>query len=306
MAFTDSTLPKLPDFDSLTLDPNGPPGNAWGLFGDKDELGMLNLLTPETVAAAAKEIQTGVRISLDLPLNQPAFPSFDRQPFHHEIRQRGADRCVNDDIVHFNTQSSSQWDGFRHYGNQKAKCYYMGHKQPAIQTSTVLGTDAWLAHGGIQGRGILIDHHTWSLAQGRTPPSPFTSTPIPLSDILAILASTNLTPRRGDILLLRTGVDTALKTLSAADTRAIGTRPSPDFVGLEASREVLRWLWSSGFAAVAGDAPSFERGPVMGPHHDPAHVLHEWLLGGWGMPIGELFDLEGLAAEYLLHGSIAQ
>lgn len=116
MAFTQATLPKLPDFDDLTLDPKGPVGNAWGLFGDDDELGMLNLLTPETVAAAAKEIQSGVRISLDLPLNQPAFPSFDRQPFHHEIRQRGADRCVNDDIVAFNTQSSSQWDGFRHYG----------------------------------------------------------------------------------------------------------------------------------------------------------------------------------------------
>lgn len=116
MPFTDATLPELPDFDSLTLDPNGPPGNTWGLFGKDDELGMLNLLTPETVAAAAKEIKTGIRISLDLPLNQPNFPSFDRQPFHHEIRQRGADRCVNDDIVHFNTQSSSQWDGFRHYG----------------------------------------------------------------------------------------------------------------------------------------------------------------------------------------------
>jgi hypothetical protein len=25
-------------------------------------------------------------------------------------------------------------------------------------------------------------------------------------------------------------------------------------------------------------------------------MLHQWLLGGWGMPIGELFDLEGLAA----------
>lgn len=116
MPFTDATLPKIPDFDALTLDPKGPPGNAWGLFGANDELGMLNLLTPETVAAAAKEIKTGVRFSLDLPLNQPEFPSFDRQPFKHEINQRGAGRNVNDDVLHFNTQSSSQWDGFRHYG----------------------------------------------------------------------------------------------------------------------------------------------------------------------------------------------
>lgn len=25
------------------------------------------------------------------------------------------------------------------------------------------------------------------------------------------------------------------------------------------------------------------------------YVLHEWLLAGWGMPIGEMFDLERLA-----------
>ena len=40
----------------------------WGLFGEKDELGMPNLLTPEVVAAAAKEIKSGVRTPLDLPL----------------------------------------------------------------------------------------------------------------------------------------------------------------------------------------------------------------------------------------------
>ncbi|EKG21354.1 Major facilitator superfamily [Macrophomina phaseolina MS6] len=296
MPFTDATLPKLPEFDSLTLNPNGPPGNTWGLFGDKDELGMLNLLTPETVAAAAKEIKTGVRISLDLPLDEPGFPSFDRQPFHHEIKRRGADRCVNDDVVHFNTQASSQWDGFRHYGNQTHKCYYMGHTQQDIQSSNIIGTDAWLHTGGIQGRGILLDYARWA-ALNNHPIAPFTSQPIPLAHLRDLLASHNLTPKRGDILLLRTGTTAALKALSPSDQRALATRPSPDFVGIEATREVLRWLWESGFSAVASDAASFERGPVMGPHHDPEHVLHQWLLAAWGMPIGELFDLDSLAEE---------
>lgn len=107
----------FPPFTSLPLDPNGPPGNAWGLFGPNDELGMLNLLTPAVVAAAAQEIQSGVRVSLDWPLDKPLHPSYGRAPFQHEIRRRGGNgRPVNDDIVSFNTQSSSQWDGFRHYG----------------------------------------------------------------------------------------------------------------------------------------------------------------------------------------------
>lgn len=111
-------VPQHPPFSSLPLDPDGPPGNAWARFGATDQLGMLNLLTPAVVAAAAKEIISGVRISLDWPLNKPGYPSYGRDPFVHEIRRRGAPgRVVNDDIVTFNTQSSSQWDGFRHYGS---------------------------------------------------------------------------------------------------------------------------------------------------------------------------------------------
>lgn len=108
-------MPSRPSFDSLPLDPNGPPGNAWGLFGPDDDLGTLNLLTPEVVAVAAQEIKTGERVSLDWPLNTPAKPSFDRESFKKEFMHR-APRTVNDDKLIFNTQCSSQWDGFRHYG----------------------------------------------------------------------------------------------------------------------------------------------------------------------------------------------
>jgi hypothetical protein len=78
---------------------------------------------------------------------------------------------------------------------------------------------------------------------------------------------------------------------------AISTRASPDFIGVEAGKETLRWLWDHEFSAVAGDAPSFERAPIAGPHANLEEILHQWLLGGWGMPIGELFDLEKLAKE---------
>jgi len=35
-------------------------------------------------------------------------------------------RCVNDDTWSFNTQSSSQWDGLRHFGYQKERKFYNG------------------------------------------------------------------------------------------------------------------------------------------------------------------------------------
>lgn len=105
----------LPPFDALPLDPSGPPGNAWGLFGKNDELGMLNLLTPEIVREAAAEIRQGVRFALDWPLDLPVVPTGGRKPFSHAIEHHEAPTIMNDDVVHFNTQSSTQWDGFRHY-----------------------------------------------------------------------------------------------------------------------------------------------------------------------------------------------
>ena len=104
-----------PDFSELPLDPEGPPGNAWGLWGKDDQLGMLNLLTPEVVAASAKEIQQGIRISLDYPFDKPAVPTDDRKRFEHRIIHH-PNVPMNDDEVCLNTQSSTQWDGFRHFG----------------------------------------------------------------------------------------------------------------------------------------------------------------------------------------------
>jgi hypothetical protein len=52
----------IPRFDDLPLQKGAPLRSAWGLYGEKDELGTLNRLTDERVAAAAKsEIRTGVR-----------------------------------------------------------------------------------------------------------------------------------------------------------------------------------------------------------------------------------------------------
>ena len=52
----------IPDFEDLPLRKTDPQFSAWGLYGDKDELGTLNRLTDERVASAAKnEIKTGHR-----------------------------------------------------------------------------------------------------------------------------------------------------------------------------------------------------------------------------------------------------
>jgi hypothetical protein len=151
-------MSPTPPFDCLPLKKDGPQGNAWGLFGTNDQLGMLNRLTPENTLAATKEIVHGIRISTDLALDKPSAPCFNRVPFHQKIHHK-APRTVNDDILTLNTQSSSQWDGFRHFGKflrvekwwgwsadlvdvgyQDHKAYFNGCTQDEIHNSTRNGT----------------------------------------------------------------------------------------------------------------------------------------------------------------------
>ena len=51
-------------FADLPLQRPGPPFNAWGLYGPDDELGRLNLITPESVQRARDAIKQGVSVNL--------------------------------------------------------------------------------------------------------------------------------------------------------------------------------------------------------------------------------------------------
>ncbi|KAK0372841.1 hypothetical protein CLIM01_09799 [Colletotrichum limetticola] len=290
----------IPPFESLPLGKDDPRFSAWGLYGDKDELGTLNRLTDERVAAAAREeIKTGARVSLNWPLTAQSAPFFNRRAFHHDLYRKHP-RFVNDDEWTFNSQSSSQWDGLRHFGYQKEEKFYNGVSMDEVHAvdeegrrSTVNGIQArkaWQKHG-IVGRGILVDYHTWRLEQNM-PYDPFARDSIPVADLQACLKAQGTEIKFGDILITRTGF-TATHASLPPSTLSNHLAASPQtFSGVAQSEETLRWVWSN-FSAVAGDQPSFE----CWPHRDPKHWMHEVLLAGWGMPIGELFDLEALAAQ---------
>lgn len=157
---------------------------------------------------------------------------------------------------------------------------------------------AWASNGGIIGRGVLIDYCSWAAKSSLTL-APLSSTVIPFSHLQRAIADQNVSFRHGDILFIRSGFTAAYNALSPSEKLALSKRPSADFMGVEPTEEVLEWLWESQFAAVAGDAPAFECSPVGRgkgkADAQPPIVLHQWLLGGWGMPIGEMFDLEDLA-----------
>lgn len=53
-----------PSFDALPLRAEDPQASAWGLWGYDDELGTLNLLSPDVTKRAATLVQCGEVVSL--------------------------------------------------------------------------------------------------------------------------------------------------------------------------------------------------------------------------------------------------
>src|ERR1700710_2097049 len=63
-----------------------PDGSAWGDFGADDQLGRINLLTPERVKSAAAEVKEGLTFCLSLPLDRPN--EFVMAPYRHALLLR--------------------------------------------------------------------------------------------------------------------------------------------------------------------------------------------------------------------------
>jgi hypothetical protein len=89
---------------------------AWGLFdenGVKDEIGTINLLTPEVVTKAGEEIKTGKSVSLNWGMEKQHEPGFNRTKLQHVFvdwkekvkASGGPDIFSYDDEITVNTQA---------------------------------------------------------------------------------------------------------------------------------------------------------------------------------------------------------
>ncbi|KAL2436213.1 hypothetical protein ABEF95_005696 [Exophiala dermatitidis] len=205
-----------------------------------------------------------------------------------------------DDRLEFNTQTSTQWDGFRHWAFPDGR-FYNGFTQAELKSGTSQrnGIQEW-AKRGIVGRGVLIDYveHAKSVAAASgTPDSydPWSATAIPVSTIQEIARKCNITFEPGDILLLRTGFVHRYERLSEAELQAKMADQNMTYPGLKGSLESLEWLWDTQFSCVGADSPGFE--VWQGGLGVMEFRMHETILSGLGLPIGELFDLEELARQ---------
>ena len=281
---------RLPSYDELPYKPGNPPRTAWGLWGDDDQIGTINLLTPERVTGAAKLVRKGSTFPMNWDLEKPNPPQFFRQVLRHTITRPGG--IGHDDIYdNFNTQSSTQWDGLRHVGHPDYG-YYNGVPPERInhEPGTPNGIEHW-ARRGIAGRGVLVDFAHWAKANG-VRAEPNTAYPISAAQMQEAAKAQGVTFETGDILLFRTGWIEWYDSLTARQQFELGHDTAWRGIGLEQSDAMLRFLWDNHFAAVATDCPSFEVSPAA-----TFGGIHKILIPLFGLPLGELFNLDPLAAD---------
>lgn len=255
------------------------------MHGPGDQLGTLNRLRDDVVAAAVTAVRTGERIGLSLPLGLPDPSFFGRQSPRHTVFPMGPG-AWDDRLDGFYLQASSQWDGLRHL-RAGDDGFYGGWQGSPDADPEPLGIQHW-ASRGIIGRGVLIDLATGSGYD------PFTRIAFGQVDLEAALREQGTSLRFGDILCLRTGWTEKYQTLSAPGRRELADRLADPFhydcAGLAGSEELSRFLWDSGVAAVTCDNPAVETVPM-----DPAvGSLHVRLIPCLGFAIGELFDFAAL------------
>ncbi|KAK0674016.1 hypothetical protein QBC41DRAFT_213661 [Cercophora samala] len=292
----------IPPFSALPLNPPAPYLSAWGLYGPTDELGTLNRLSPAIVAAASKsEVKTGVRVSLNWAMNGQGNESFiNRGNFGHKIYPVGP---YYDEVWDYNSQVSSHWDSLRHFPYIAERKFYNGVTDGDVLgegNSTRNGIQVW-SEKGIVGRGVLVDFHSWRLEQleKKNPEERFKkfdpfkgeTSGMSLEDVQAVLKWQGTKVRFGDILIVRSGWTVAFNSKTREEILALQRTGTIGASGLEQSLPMMKFLWDN-FAAVAGDMPGVEASPTRSNF-----TMHEVLLAGWGCPMGELFDLEALAAE---------
>lgn len=305
-------MTSLPRYDDLPRRSGLP--CAWEVWQpDGDVFGCLNLLSAERAAAAARSVERGVTFPLNWSMGLPDPPLFGRAPYVHEVT--GDDVSVgHDDVLHgWNTQSSSQWDGFRHIRHPRVREDEPGTGHFGGVHDADHGIDHW-AGRGIVGRGVLADVGRWREAQGR--PLRYDEPDAVMPDeLLACLADQGSQVDVGDVLLVRFGWITWYLEQDEAKRAWLADRSTFRSAGFHPGEDLARTLWDLHVAALACDNPGVEIWPrgshlpddvaaeaLADPRRADEVFAHTVLLPMLGLPLGEMFFLDDLAADCAADG----
>ncbi|WP_395104209.1 cyclase family protein [Actinomadura sp. SCN-SB] len=261
--------------------------NNWGRWGEDDQLGCANLITPGSVRRGASMVRTGTWFSLGLPIGVPPTGAVPRPMV---LRTAAAGDGVldppsthppySDEVLVMGTQTSTQLDGLAHVAADDTM--YNGYWAGLVTAGG--GAKRLGVHTmgrGILGRGVLLD-----IARHLGVPCVPPGTVIGPDLLDDALSATGLDLGSGDILLVRTG---ALGSWDGTPG-SFGMSPQP---GLDAS--AAAWIAERDLVLVGADNSAVEALDATRDSWDiPFHIA---ALRDLGLPLAELLWLDDLAED---------
>ena len=278
----------------------------WGRWGDDDQQGTLNLITPERLVAAAGLVRAGKVFDLGIPLDQEGpqqgghrvnpvhtMSSLDSPgwPVPGEEREGGPRMRIAEDYLVLATHSATHWDALSHIHYEDR----MYNDVPAAEVNALGAQRNSIAaiSNVVAGRGVLLD-----VARSRGVDWMQAGDSVGCEELERIAAAQGVEIKPGDILLVRTGWWTKYRTDGDRDA-ALGSWPG---IG----SDCVEWLHEREIAAIAADNVAVEAEPCADPElvTEEAAVcpLHMLLIRDMGMTLGEWFDLDGLADDCAADG----
>jgi kynurenine formamidase len=268
----------------------------WGRWGEGDERGTTNLITPMIVTEASRRVSRGQVVPLGLEFNQQG-PQTGANGRFNCLRfsvATGADHVVGaqqwageplprnfgfaDDTVVLHLQSATHWDSLAHIFHHGRM--YNGFPAEAVSAAGSPYNGSEALKGTLTGRGVLLD-----LPRSKNLPWLEDGYAITAEDLEAAAEFAGVEIRSGDMILLRTGM------MARCLAQGWGTYAGGDAPGL--SFFTIPWLHERGIAAVASDTWGVEVRPneladSFQPFHIPTVVY-------MGLLLGEMFALDPLA-----------
>jgi kynurenine formamidase len=276
----------------------------WGKWGPTDEIGTLNYITPERVAAACRLATTGKVFALGIPLQRQGPQSGTRQRFNpiHTMFRDGGDAPRDaagiaalqgyggsDDWIVMPLQCVTQWDSLAHVFDSGKM--YNGYDATLVTSSGAAKNSIDKTKDKIVGRGVLLD-----VARYKKVPALPAGYAITVDDLEGTAAAEQVQVQRGDLLLVRTGFMSSY--LEKGDWRHFDLDDSP---GL--SVHTAPWLHAREVAAIAADNYAVEVRPSELPgFRVPFHIC---AIPNMGLTLGEIFFLDELAADCAADGRYA-
>jgi kynurenine formamidase len=178
----------------------------WGRWGEDDELGTLNYITPDVVRAAAGLVQSGRRATMAIPMNTVAGPDNPSPVIRHVVQ--GHDIDIGSSSVTFATDfvglafhgdCHTHMDALCHIAYKG--CVYNGRPAQEVMTSQgATALDVTSYREGLVGRGVLLDVPRFRGVKWLEPGEAVTR-----AELEAVEEAEDVRLGEGDILVFRTG-----------------------------------------------------------------------------------------------------